>query len=89
MKEVIEMFRIEDIEKFDSYPVHIKKDMGIELTKYFEEKPLEKSSNKFFTYEYKGYKYMLFEELIVEEGNFFIDLNRILDINFFLDREKI
>lgn len=83
------MFDIKEIEKFDSYPVHLKKEIGEELIKIFNEKQLEKSNNKFFVYEFNGYRYSLFEELMLEEGNFFIDLNRILDKNFFLDREKI
>lgn len=83
------MFNIKEIEKYDSYPVHLKKEIGEELAKVFIEKKLEKSTNKFFVYELNGYRYLLFEELMLEEGNFFIDLNRILDKNFFLDREKI
>lgn len=83
------MFKIEEIEKFDKYPVHLKKSVGEELIKIFKEKPLERSNNKFFIYDYNGYRYMLFEEFVMEEGNFFIDLNKIMDINFFLDREKI
>ena len=69
--------------------MHLKKEIGEELIKIFNEKQLEKSNNKFFVYEFNGYRYSLFEELMLEEGNFFIDLNRILDKNFFLDREKI
>ena len=83
------MFDIKEIEKFDNYPVHLKKEIGEELIKIFNEKQLEKSNNKFFVYEFNGYRYSLFEELMLEEGNFFIDLNRILDKNFFLEREKI
>ena len=83
------MFDIKEIEKFDNYPVHLKKEIGEELIKIFNEKQLEKSNNKFIVYDFNGYRYSLFEELMLEEGNFFIDLNRILDKNFFLDREKI
>jgi len=83
------MFNINDIEKFDNYPIKLKKELGEELIKVFTEKRLEKSNNRFFLYELNGYRYLLFEEILLEEGNFFIGLSRILDKNFFLDREKI
>ena len=83
------MFEINNIEKFENYPIKIKKELGEELIKIFKEKQLEKSNNRFFFYELNGYRYLLFEELIFEEGNFFLGLNRVLDKNFFLDREKI
>ena len=46
------MFDIKEIEKFDNYPVHLKKEIGEELIKIFNEKQLEKSNNKFFVYEF-------------------------------------
>lgn len=83
------MFNINDIEKFDSYPIKLKKELGEELIKIFAEKRLEKSNNRFFLYELNGYRYLLFEEILFEEDNFFIGLSRIFDKNFFLDREKV
>lgn len=78
-----------DFIKKEKYPSHLKETEGEQLKKVFKEKILEKSHNKFYILEFEGYRYFLLEELLFEENDPFLEVNKIIGRNFLLNREKI
>lgn len=80
---------INEIENYNKYPIHIKKDFGEELVKKFKEKETGKVSKKNYEYSLNGYKYLLCKEILYDEDDHFIELKKIIDVNFYLDREKL
>lgn len=70
------------------FPCHLKESEGEELKKVFLEKNTEKGHNRYYFYEKDSYKYTLLEELLFDENNPFLELNKIIGKNFLLNREK-
>lgn len=80
---------IEEILSREKFPCHLKEKEGEELKKIFTEKIVERSHNKYYLYERNGYKYTLLEELLFDEKDSFLELNKIIGRNFLLNREII
>ena len=71
------------------FPCHLKEAEGEELKRVFLEKKTEKGHNRHYYYEIDGYRYTLLEELLFDENNPFLELNKVIGKNFLLNREKI
>lgn len=71
------------------FPCHLKEIEGEELKKVFLDKDTKKGHNRHYYYEIDGYRYTLLEELLFDENNPFLELNKVIGKNFLLNREKI
>lgn len=73
----------------EKFPFHLKESEGEELKIIFKEKQRSNGHNRYYFYEKDGYRYVLLEELLFDENNPFLELNKIIGRNFLLNREKL
>lgn len=84
------MFLLDEYIEKNSFPLKVDNKIGEELKKEFVSiNKYElgiKEGKKRYVLEYKGNKYVLLEEYLYDEEDFFADYKKIIGKNFYLDK---